>query len=311
MYKVIPILLLLILQLAYAQEQDKNIHQTTISITPQIGYSVAKSSFNISGNELGKNPNVLSELIWDPTNSLEYGLDIGINHKKIFFQASLLLNSTILGNVSDIDYDGDNRTLAYSELYLSNHKGSGYSISFQPGYYWIRTSKTSLGTYASVNLNSKKLYLLNNDDWSSSDRAYIEGLNSYYKYTFPNYGIGIRLNQKIVHNLHAEIALEGYLNKYKAYGNWNLIEEFEKPVSYEHFGNGRRIITDLCLKYQIATDINIGLNYHYSNFAVSGGKDYLYTLNQGILKTRLNEASEYKHSFLLNLEYKIPFIKYN
>ena len=301
-------LFMLTINAAIAQNLTENYkpNNTTLSITPTIGYSISKTTFNIAGNELGKNPNVLSELIWDPTNALEYGVDLKLAHRKFVLNADLTFNKTLLGNVSDIDYGGDNRTQPYSTLYLSNHKGLGYSIKIQPGYEWSKLENLSLTTYLSLDLTSRSLYILNDNNWRSNERNYIAGLNSYYKYKFPNYGIGLALDYNLSPQWSTQIAIEGAISKYYAYGNWNLIEEFEKPISYEHKGNGKKVNTSLGLAYTIHPRTSLAISYNLDHFNVTNGKDYLYSKSSGILKARLNEANETKHAFLFGLRYTLP-----
>ena len=278
-----------------------------LTIQPKIGYSFSKSSFNIAGNERGENPNVLSELIWDPTNAIEYGADFTLKNKSFVLKADVLLNKTVAGNVSDIDYDGDNRTLPYSTLYLSNHKGSGYSLKLQPGYDWSTQKQVSFITYLSLDYSSRNLYILNDKDWRTNNSNYISGLNSYYKYKFPNYGAGAQVTFKFNSKWSGQAAAEGHFSKYYAYGHWNLIDDFEKPISYEHKGNGKKINTSLGLSYALNPQTNIGVNYHLNHFGVSNGKDYLYTKSEGLMKSRLNDAKETKHALLLSVNFTLPF----
>ena len=279
--------------------------QSTLSIKPKIGYSLSETAFNIAGNEQGTNPNILSELIWDPTNSLEYGIEVKLNTNKFIINTDFQLNRTFMGNVSDIDYDGNNRTLITSELHLSNHEGNGYTLKLQPGYDWSNKDNLSFTTYLSFSYMQRNMYLLNDKDWNSSNMNYIDGLNSYYKYKFPNYGIGGQFNYQLNQKWATTIHLEGYLSKYYAYGNWNLIKEFEKPISYEHKGNGKKIDSGLGLTYKINSSTNIGINYNFNYFNVENGKDYLYHKTDGLLKAKLNAANETKHSIFIALQHHI------
>lgn len=286
-----------------------NSYNRTLQIKPKIGYSISKASFNIAGNEAGENPNVLSELIWDPTNAIEYGADMTFTYNRWVLKANVLLNNTLFGDVSDIDYDGDNRTLPYSKLYLSNHKGFGYSLQFQPGYEWSHRNDLSFITYVSLDYISKNLYILNDKDWRSNNTNYISGLNSYYKYKFPNYGLGVQLGYSLNDVWYVQTSVEGYFSKYYAYGNWNLIENFEKPISYEHKGNGKQLNTSLGIAYSLSPITKIGVDYQLKHFDVKNGKDYLYTKSDGLVKSRLNDANETKHMLLLHLNVNLPWSK--
>ncbi|WP_159634335.1 hypothetical protein [Sphingobacterium composti Ten et al. 2007 non Yoo et al. 2007] len=305
----ISFFILLIANSTYAQNFPINekLNNSTLSIQPKVGYSISKTTFNISGNELGKNPNILSELIWDPTNALEFGLEMKLSHKKFVLNGEILLNKNLSGNVTDFDYDGDNRTQPYTQLYLSNHKGTGLSIKVQPGIDWSTQENLSFVTYLSFNHTSRSLYLLNDKNRRSNDRNYLPGLNSYYKYKFPNYGVGMAMDYGINENWSTQIAVEGYISKYYAYGNWNLIEDFEKPISYEHKGNGQKFFATAGFAYALSPNLGIGMQYSFGHFNLQNGKDYLYTYSEGTKRTRLNDANETKHSFLLNLRYSLPF----
>ena len=301
---VLIVLFSLLIQAAIAQNRtvtDKYI-DPSLTIQPKVGYSLSKTTFNIAGNEKGTNPNVYSELIWEPNNNIEYGVEATFSSTLYFLKADLLLNNTLSGNVSDIDYDEDNRTAPFSELYLSNHKGNGYSVKFQPGLYLARSSKVDFVTYISFEYSAKRLYLMNGKDWSSSHAEYIKGLKSYYQYKFPNYGLGGQLNLKLSPQWSASFNIEGYIAKYYAYGNWNLITDFEKPISYEHKGNGMRIHSNLGLSYSLSPSTSIGMNYNLNHFGIMNGKDYVYSKSKGVLTTRLNDANEMKHTFLIGIK---------
>ena len=280
-----------------------------LSIQPKVGYSISKTSFNIAGNESGSNPNVLSELIWNPTNALEYGIDATLKHQNFILKANISLNNTLFGNVSDIDYAEDNRTAPYSTLQLSNHKGNGYSIQLKPGYNWSKKEQLAFVTYVTFDYSGRKLYLLNDKDWHSSNKNYISGLNSYYKYNFPAYGLGTSLDYTLSTKLSSQLALEGYVSSYYAYGNWNLIEDFEKPISYEHKGKGMKFSSSLAFAYRISSYTKLGLNYQFNHFTVNHGKDFLYSKSQGLMKSKLNKADETKHGIGLNLCIDLPLTK--
>lgn len=284
----------------------ENESPTTLIIQPKIGYSFSKTTFNIAGNERGTSPNILSELIWDPTNQIDLGADIHLAHRSFYLRTSLSVNSTFMGNVADTDYDGDNRTLAYNQSHHSNHKGWGYYLRLQPGYFWVRNSTLSLATYLSVDYSMKQLYLLNDKNWTASHPNYISNLNSYYKYRFPSYGLGINLSYNLSTQWTMEVDMEGYRANYNAYGHWNLRDIFEQPKSYEHQGIGTRLLSSLGLYYVLSTRTAVGLSYTFNHYSIQDGKDFAYTTTQGVLRTKLNDANESKHSFLLNLRYYLP-----
>ena len=306
MQKFVLIFLSVLLAKHSQAQYNTPINTSSISIQPKIGYSLSKSSFNIAGNEMGQDPNVLSELIWSSTHSLESGVNVTFSRNKFQIDADITINETIMGNVSDFDYKGDNRTLDYSKSFSRNDKGFGYSLKLQPGYSIIQTKELTITPFLSIDYSYKKLNILNDEDWDKKNPRYIDNLNSYYKYKFPNYGAGVAMQYGLSKNWSTQLAVEGYLAKYYAYGNWNNNANFEKPRSFEHKGNGKKLASNLGLSYNIDKNICLGVNYNLNHFSVSNGKDYLYTLDEGLKKARLNNANEIKHAFLMSLRFSVP-----
>lgn len=285
----------------FSQENNN----ATWNISPYAGLAINNLSFNIAGNELGTNPNILSELKWNKTLSVDFGVRLDYTIKNFQVNGDFTFSQNLSGNVSDIDYNRDNRQGAYSELYLSNHKGNGFSFRLEPGFQIIKTNSSTFGPFISFQYAKNRNYLLNQKQWTNRDMDYINGLNSYYEYKFPEYGLGLFYNQKLTDKLNVDFKISGSYSQYYAYGNWNLRSEFLQPVSYEHKGQGYSIRPDLKFTHQLSrsTALNLGYRMHY--YYMSDGKDYLYTHADGLTKSKLNEVEMMNHQILVGIKYNI------
>jgi len=284
---------------------NDNVEAVAIDLKPAFGIGLSKTSFNFAGNIEGTNPNILSELIWDKTYSANYGADLTLRYRKFYLQTSINISRNFSGDVSDIDYNKDNRQDPFGETYHSNHKGNGLVFSIQPGYTVLKQDHQSLTLFASFEQMRQRNYLLNPKYLEPNDRNYFDGLNSYYEYNFPNYGIGLAYTKALGVKIQTHLQLEAYYGKYDAYGSWNLRQEFQQPLSYEHRGDGIKIKPSVGIHYLFTDKISLNLQYAFDYYYLQKGRDYLYLIPNQTTISRLNEVSLLQNNLSLGLNFKI------
>src|SRR5690606_23761675 len=131
-------------------------------------------------------------------------------------------------------------------------------------------------------------------------------LNSYYKYRFPSYGLGINLSYNLSTQWTMEVDMEGYRANYNAYGHWNLRDIFEQPKSYEHQGIGTRLLSSLGLYYVLSTRTAVASPHTFNQSSMQDASDSANTSTQRVIGPKRNDAHDSKQACLRNWRYHPP-----
>jgi hypothetical protein len=75
---------------------------------------------------------------------------------------------------------------------------------------------------------------------------------------------------------------------YYAEANWNLVNEFQHPVSFDHTANAFGISVNAAIKYRVTKRSLCTLSAGRDYFATGNGKDTLYYKNGDVSVTKLN-----------------------
>ncbi len=276
-YKSFTLFIVLSFLLPLFSSAQKN--KFSIEVGPE--YRNEDFRWSIAGNMQGQNPNILSELIFKPVKSAGFFANGGFNIRRKF-SINGYYNKlwTYDGEVTDFDYDGDNRTLPSTQLYLQSNKGSARSVGGRFNYHFFKTADFDISVGAGYDF-TKQLYYLTNDNDPLLNSTYETkwkgpnlSLNGLYMYQFFSIGTGITSR---------------YL-MYDAKANWNLIESFQHPVSFVHDAKGYGIDYRLSLGVQPANFIKLNLQGLYSNWKTEYGVDKLYQADGAVIKARMNGA---------------------
>jgi|SRR6185437_11935101 len=272
----------LLLNNCQAQDIDKKV-QASFSV----GRQLEDFHWSIAGNGNGANPNVLSELKWKNVSGRAYSASLQWNiWRKISFFADYGRVAVNSGAVNDVDYGGDNRTKPIYTGNFSDNKGYTDSWSVGAGYIFFNTRLFSLAPYAGYTKNDQYLYLV---DLTGQ----LRNLNSSYLAGWKGAFLKLLSSIKIVKSLKVAVDITCNQVTYSAQGNWNLISEFQHPVSYRHEANGYGLNTNARLIYNITHHIAIDIGYSYFDWETGDGNDMLYLISGSVDKTRLNGVSRY------------------
>lgn len=289
--------ILLLLMSFLAQGQSFYGYQTNrLSVNASAGYSYENFSWSIAGNSKGQNPNVYSELSWKGQEGAIFALDLKYNiYKQFFIEGSFAQKSIAGGNVTDTDYGADNRTNPVFDVKLNTHNGNTSAGMLALGYRFNISSVFNTGLSAGYAINKQSLYL---DD---ADASAQQNLNSNYKADWRGWVIKLSPAVQFSDKITLCSSLAYHQAKYSAKANWNLIEEFEHPLSFRHNANGYGIETGLKVNYKLRSQLSFHIAGNYFTWHTGTGTDQLYLTSGQNPRTQLNEVKRNGYSIMAGL----------
>lgn len=253
-------------------------HRLHVTVTP--GYSTENFQWSIAGNSEGRQPNVYSELIWK--NIQRAGIGVAGDwhfYRKFLLKVHLAKSYTVAGKVTDTDYKEDNRTNQGYYGFFNSNKGGSALLEGAAGYTADMGKNSALTIYPGYTYSRQTFYLLPADQFTPA------GLRSTYTTTWKGLTIGASLKKKITKKIFLEPTLRYYQLKYTATANWNLIPQFNHPLSFRHTANAFGVAPSLKLGYSRAY-----LQIQYAYLATGKGTEQLYLAAGGVNVTQLNSA---------------------
>ena len=257
----------------YSQE-----NKITISLGPSL--SSTNLSWSISGNIEGTSPNILSEvkyydiLVFGPSVKLVYH---GVKNMK--FSMGFQKGWTLAGKVSDRDFAGDDRTkLTYDETFDSD-KGRVYGLTIGGSYCFLNSENFVVWGHLIFSNEVQRYYSLKDEipnlktTYQTNRKAVLLGLGGVY-----SIGEKIKIPLDIFYSL----------NRITSEANWNLIEAFQHPLSFQHFADGNGYSIDLGIDHQLNRIVSTYFNLEINRFNTRPGIDKVFFNTGEIEKTRLN-----------------------
>lgn len=260
-----------------------------LSFSTGASVNINNFQWSIAGNIHGQSPNILSELIFKKVTSLGIYLDgtfRPLNFLEItgFYQE----NSVISGNGFDADYNGDNRTNAsYNEPFSSN-KGKLEIFRFGTNLLFVHNENFYLSTGVFYASTIQNLYILNSN---------LENLNSTYRAKWGGAKLSLNTNYKINKKLCMGGSLAYCFNKYTAEGNWNLIDEFMHPLSFDQHSKGRSMDGEIGFSYKLNYFFKVIINGTIGNAKSFKGIDKSYLKNNTQILTQFNGSNSTFYAF--------------
>lgn len=245
-------------------------------------------------------PNILSELHWYDIKSFSTGIEFeGTVYKGLFCSADATYGSIYKGKNRDSDYGDDNKINEVFRSINRSDKGNLWNVSLGVGYMIplsVGELKCKVGPSLGYYYGSQKFFITDAMQ-EIPFNAQIIGVNSTYKTKWKsNLGwIGL--------NLYIEFAERWWINMiykyhdvvYYAEADWNLIDEFMHPKSFEHSAFGYGLQGDWSFGYKISNHISLNINIEYNNWTTGKGTDKLFKADGTTPITRLNNVTY--HSF--------------
>jgi hypothetical protein len=257
-----------------------------VNFTLLSGYQSEDFRWTIAGNIQGTDPNIYSELNWSGLAGAVLGVEADWNFWKRFHVHTVYSHLFIhSGSVTDMDYQGNNRTdRSYYGAFDAN-KGMSFSWRTTLEYdIWSSGIFTLTGALGYA-LHKQSLFLLSSDSMGTA-----EGLHSTYDTRYQGLVAGVRGKISIGKRFSLEGSLMYDRVSYRGQADWNLISTFQHPLSFEDKANGFNLEGGLQWSYYPSRNWAVFLSGDVLHGETGHGTDWLYLQNGQNIPTRFNEA---------------------
>lgn len=257
--------------------------------------------WSIAGNLAGENPNIYSELKWQKLTA--YGPDIQLDITLLDRWCIQLENASyhiVKGRATDTDYQGDNRTDINFSALLSSDKGNIRHEKILLGYHMLSKASWHLVFGLGYSIHQQALYLLDLNPQISNPT-----LNSTYTARWSGVLTSLRMNIKFGKYMNFSGAATYQQNRYIAHADWNLIEDFQHPVSFEHIAKGYRIDWSAQLSRKTGKNLSFHLTGCLQKSRTGAGLDYVYLNSGAVSSTKLNGVYHYGKGLQLGVTYTL------
>ncbi|HVU95201.1 MAG TPA: hypothetical protein VHE34_08260 [Puia sp.] len=247
------------------------------------GFQSMNLRWSIAGNSAGRWPNVYSELRWRRVGgvSADAVLRYGVGRRWVLFGEGLRL-FTSTGRVSDRDYSQDNRNGVQYSGDFSGGGGYGYSIGAGAGYRLWPGSRFELVPAVGYGVSGQHLTI-------TDPGGLYDFLNSYYQTSW--YGPFFRALALWSSGRWRVSGMVTYHQvSYRAKADWNLIADFDHPVSFRHRADGFGIEGECRAGYRVCTGLEVFAAMSGNVWETGIGIDELYRSGGATQQTQLNEV---------------------
>lgn len=272
--------------------------QTRLQLSVEAGYTTS-SSFNwsIAGNIYGQSPNVYSELKWKGLKGPSTGVSGWWNAwKGLGLEGAYSRTFINSGSVSDIDYQENNREDPSYHGYFNSNQGSETAWLAGVGYQVMDKGSINLRLVAGYAGSRQSLYLLDDDPSLGGI------LHSSYQTKWNGPAAKIKIGFKITKGLWLESDATYCQVNYHSKADWNLIQTFRQPDSYNDRAKGYGLDLSGRLNYRLTRVVGLGAGIRYGQWKTGTGIDDLYLAAGGMEETRMNGVLYNVLGYLVNVE---------
>jgi hypothetical protein len=248
------------------------------------GFHQQNFRWSIAGNSAGQSPNIYSELKWRRVGgpAVDAALRYGMGRRWVFFAEGLRV-FTCAGRVSDRDYAGDNRTNTVYDQAFAGSNGYGYSLAAGGGYRVWPGGRFELVPDIGYGVSGQHLTI-------TDPGGLYDFLNSYYQPSWFGPLLRVRALWRPRGRWQVTGAVTYHQVSYRAKADWNLIQDFNHPVSFRHRADGYGVEGELGIRYRVSQRIDLLLAANGFNWETGKGIDELYRSDGTSQQTQLNEA---------------------
>ena len=277
-----------------------------------VGYRVDDLDWNIAGDISGNNPNILSELTWDDIEIYQLKLEGRLIWPNIIaFRGALTYGWIFDGENQDSDYQGDNRTLEFSQSNNKTEDDDVWDVSIAVGYP-VRFGKTLTATVVPLAGYSHHEQELNLTDGYQSIPALgpFPGLDTSYDTEWKGPWIGIDFDVKgadiksFARRFEIYFTYEYHWADFDAEGNWNLREDLAHPKSFKHDTDGDGYVIRTGFNFTLNQHWALNFNYDYQDWTMDDGTSKVFLADGTNVKTRLNEVNWTSHAWMAGLSFR-------
>ncbi len=270
-----------------------------------VGYRMDNLNWNIAGGSDGTGPNILSELKWSDLISVELkGLVRAVLLDRIYFRGSLQGGPILSGDVTDSDFNGDNRTMEFSRSDNASERGNVWDASGGLGYRSaipVLSGSLELVPLAGLSFHKQNLTLTDGFQTIPLTGSFA-GLNSTYSARWYGPWLGADISYAIA-DLTVRASAEYHYLFYRGLANWNLRTDFAHPTSFEHTAEGSGLLITTAIEYALKDHLGVSLDFEYNNWETGPGNDRTFFANGLVMDTQLNVVNWDSTSLMLALSW--------
>lgn len=289
------------------------------------GYRSDQLEWNIAGDRGGNNPNILSELTWEDIETFQLQTDSWIELGKIpyFEKKSIVLTSIsvgkiIDGDVRDSDYAQDNRGNEWSRSV--NRADTGFVVDLSGAWGPVidigQIKGLVLTPVVGYGFNMQALSMTDGKQVVSEPSLTPSDFNAPHpvgairhldsSYTAYWYGpwFGFNASYKYNDNVDLNVGVEYHIVELFAQADWNLRQEFDHPVSFEHEANGSGFVWNFQGKYRMNDNWSMLLSGRIQNWETDAGTDRTYFSDGTVGLSRLNSVEWDSYELLSGVQYR-------
>jgi hypothetical protein len=261
------------------------------------GYRVDNLDWNIAGDLSGRNPNVLSELVWSDLEIYQVKAATRVTAHEVFYLRGSLARGWIFdGSNQDSDFLGDNRTFEFSRSNNSSDAGKVWDASVGIGYIVPASERLRVIPLIGYSYNRQNLTLRDGVQTlslppSGQPLGPIPGLDSTYETEWWGPWIGLDLLFRATDKITLFSSIEYHRADYKAVADWNLRQDLLRFRSFEHDAEAKGFAVSLGAEYILKGSWCIGLNVNYREWSASAGTNRVFLADGDLAASRLNEVS--------------------
>ena len=250
---------------------SSNANKLNNSIFYGFGERQSEVDWNIAGNLLGTNPNVISELEWKKIKSHQFLLGSVLQDGDYFLKFFGEYGYVYDGRNQDSDYNYDNRQGEFSRSI--NNSGKGYildtGVSYGRDYRFLKKFKVSPRVGYSFHRQHLKIY----DGKMVIGSADLTGLDSLYQanWSGPQLGIGLKY-KKNKSVLSFDYSLQDV--DFNAYTDWNLRSDLEHPKSMTQKGDGSGVKISASYERAVSSFSSLSLVGNFYKYKAGGTHNF-------------------------------------
>ena len=245
-----------------------------VSVSASAGYRAD----NLTWNSASDSVNVSSELNWSDLSAAEVIFDFNFNWGGLYVGGDIGYGAVIDGLSRDSTF-GQNDRLGESSRTYSDTGGSVYDLSAYLGYALnIRTagnSKTYLMPMLGYDFHVQNLNDTNGFDYQAD--AALGGLDRTYETEWGGLWAGFSVWEKdnaLGLTIRADFSVHD--GTYYGVADWNLNQEYQHPISFEHWGDSTGARFALTSNYELSEKTDLIFGFSYSTWEVSQGSERVF-----------------------------------
>jgi len=274
-------------------------------LTLGAGTRVDNLNWNIAGDTAGANPNVLSELKWNNLEIYQVRAKADARLNAVYMRANLDYGWIYSGANQDSDFMGNNRAIEVSRSNNKADRGNVWDVTAGAGirkHYATDGGGFDIIPMVGASYDRQSLRMTKGSQTIPPTGPF-PGLDSAYDASW----FGPWAGMDFIGAFNA-LTLTGsfeyhFLTDYKADANWNLRDDFQHPVSFEHTAGGSGIVVSLGADYALTRRWSVNAAFDLRDWQARNGTDRTFFTDGTTYDTRLNEVNWNSYAFMAGVKY--------